>query len=354
MTIGEKIRELRRREDITQEQLAEYLSISTQAVSKWENNITLPDITMIVPLANFFHVTPDTLFDFDSEREAKDIDTYQAKSLELLNKGRTAEAIELWREAVSKYPQNFNCCYQLSSVLYFTAINICDKSKRENMLHEVASICERILRDCTDDDIRSSARQILVFSYSALHDEENAVKNAMQTTTIHVSREMLLPNVYDDPEKRRESTQRLIYILFDQFIINAAYMDYRSTEDKIKALETITEIAKLFIPDGNYLFLHVHIENIHLLLAHAYAEKLDRENTIKQLKLAIFHAKAYDNQPDGDINYTSVFIDSCTNNKSKNTKNYDSSDAELIRRELGYKCYDFIRDDSEFQSLFNK
>ena len=38
MTIGEKIRELRREENITQEQLAEYLNISCQAVSKWENN----------------------------------------------------------------------------------------------------------------------------------------------------------------------------------------------------------------------------------------------------------------------------------------------------------------------------
>ena len=46
MNIGNKIRELRKQQGITQEQLAESIGISFQAVSKWENNIALPDITL--------------------------------------------------------------------------------------------------------------------------------------------------------------------------------------------------------------------------------------------------------------------------------------------------------------------
>lgn len=42
MNIGNKIRELRKQRGITQEQLAESIGISFQAVSKWENNIALP------------------------------------------------------------------------------------------------------------------------------------------------------------------------------------------------------------------------------------------------------------------------------------------------------------------------
>ncbi len=59
--IGEKIKELRKAQDVTQEKLADYLNISYQAVSKWENGLALPDITLIPALSNFFGVTSDYL-----------------------------------------------------------------------------------------------------------------------------------------------------------------------------------------------------------------------------------------------------------------------------------------------------
>ena len=51
MMIGEKIKTLRREMKLTQEQLAEYLDISSQAVSKWETGISSPDIDMLPRLA---------------------------------------------------------------------------------------------------------------------------------------------------------------------------------------------------------------------------------------------------------------------------------------------------------------
>jgi transcriptional regulator with XRE-family HTH domain len=53
MNIGNRIKTLRKQRGITQEQLANAIGISFQAVSKWENNIALPDITMAPVLANF-------------------------------------------------------------------------------------------------------------------------------------------------------------------------------------------------------------------------------------------------------------------------------------------------------------
>lgn len=44
LKIGEKIKELRKAQDVTQEKLADYLNISYQAVSKWENGLALPDL----------------------------------------------------------------------------------------------------------------------------------------------------------------------------------------------------------------------------------------------------------------------------------------------------------------------
>ena len=54
MSIGSKIRELRKKKGVTQEQLANSLHISFQAVSKWENNIAMPDITLAPVIARPF------------------------------------------------------------------------------------------------------------------------------------------------------------------------------------------------------------------------------------------------------------------------------------------------------------
>ena len=61
MTIGQTIKTLRREQDITQEQLAEYLCVSPQAVSQWETDRTAPDISQLPALANVFGVTTDRL-----------------------------------------------------------------------------------------------------------------------------------------------------------------------------------------------------------------------------------------------------------------------------------------------------
>lgn len=61
MSFGNIIKKLRSDRNMTQEQLAEVLSISAQAVSRWETNIALPDISLLPILANFFDVTTDFL-----------------------------------------------------------------------------------------------------------------------------------------------------------------------------------------------------------------------------------------------------------------------------------------------------
>ena len=59
MTFGQTIKSLRREANMTQESLAELLSISPQAVSRWETDVAMPDISLLPPLANLFNVTTD-------------------------------------------------------------------------------------------------------------------------------------------------------------------------------------------------------------------------------------------------------------------------------------------------------
>ena len=64
--MGEKIRTLRKSRNISQEILAQYLGVSFQAVSKWENGSAMPDVAMIPAIASFFEVSTDELFDYNT------------------------------------------------------------------------------------------------------------------------------------------------------------------------------------------------------------------------------------------------------------------------------------------------
>ena len=64
MSIGKNIKRLRQNKNITQEQLAQALHLSNQAVSKWEKETALPDISLLPLLADYFGITIDELFDY--------------------------------------------------------------------------------------------------------------------------------------------------------------------------------------------------------------------------------------------------------------------------------------------------
>ena len=55
-TLGSRIAELRRKKNMTQEELAAELGVTPQAVSKWENDLSCPDITLLPQLARLFDV----------------------------------------------------------------------------------------------------------------------------------------------------------------------------------------------------------------------------------------------------------------------------------------------------------
>ena len=60
-TLGTRISEYRKLKGMTQEQLATQLNVSSQAVSKWENDLSIPDLPILIQLADLFHVTLDEL-----------------------------------------------------------------------------------------------------------------------------------------------------------------------------------------------------------------------------------------------------------------------------------------------------
>ena len=358
MNIGMTIKKYRKKRDLTQEQLSEYLNVSVSAVSQWESGKTLPDVSMLLALANFFDVTLDELFDRTSIDKEKEIDEYNKKDLEYDNQGEVGKQLALWREATQKYPGDFHCLNSLSHALLSTLYCGWNPNEIEGNAKECIAISERILRDCTDSNLRNSAIQILVLVYSykdlPIANEEKAVEYALMAGNMVVCRESLLEHAYfteESKEKRLSTKHTNILSFMDSLTENLYYGTYKSTEESIQACNAALTLWKTLIYDGNYLFYHCRVTKIYEMLARAYGKLGKEEETIDALKSALYHAKCFDTLPKDEQHYTSIFVNAASSDASKFSKNYTESDIDTVKEFMKSKVFDFLRHDERFLSL---
>jgi len=70
MTLGQKLKEIRKKFGLSQEQLAEIMNVSRQAITKWENDTGMPDVSNLQELSKIFNLTVDYLLENDNSLPA--------------------------------------------------------------------------------------------------------------------------------------------------------------------------------------------------------------------------------------------------------------------------------------------
>ena len=116
INLEKNLRKLRKEKGNTQEELAKFLNISVQSVSKWECGDGHPDITLLPSIATYYSVTIDTLFGISEVEKNKRIEEIANKYFEIrINKlpdgtsdkmYRIDDGIELIRNALREFPNN--------------------------------------------------------------------------------------------------------------------------------------------------------------------------------------------------------------------------------------------------------
>lgn len=120
INLSEKLKNLRKEKGISQEKLADYLGISFQAVSKWENDNTYPDISLLPEISRFFGITVDELLQVEKLDEKELYSDYESRAEELFRIGKDSEVLALWQEAYKKMPNNIQVKEMLMSSYYDT------------------------------------------------------------------------------------------------------------------------------------------------------------------------------------------------------------------------------------------
>lgn len=235
LNIGNIIKELRKEKQLTQEQLAERLGISFQAISKWENNIALPDITLVPKIAQVLGVTTDKLFSYNQQDIHSEIDDICNNAYEF-RESNPAKSREILEEGLKKYPGN--------DILLNNLLYVMNYSKEPDATIKLAS---KLIAATTLSDVKYDALRFLAYAYNAKGDTESAVSALEQIPEIYFTKLSEMAFVLSGKPKF-DAAEKQKWISFEILIQMMWKMAecYEENGDINKAIEE-TEKALAFI-----------------------------------------------------------------------------------------------------------
>lgn len=210
MSFGQTIKKLRRDADMTQEQLAELLMISPQAVSRWETDAAMPDISLLAPLANLFNVTTDSLLGVDIYKKDEKVRELSDEIHHLYSSDfeKWADALELTRKGLKQYPGEWELKYWLMFLLIWNHANG-DKELNDKCIREAIPICEDIFANDTNEWRRQRAKLNIIRFGKSVGQSERAKELWQELPDVMDSKEALESWVVPDDERLEVEKKQL-------------------------------------------------------------------------------------------------------------------------------------------------
>ena len=192
ITIGDNLKQLRQQKGLTQEQLADVFGVSAQAVSRWENNTSYPDITLLPGLAIYFNTSVDAIVGMDEIRNEETLCRIHTEINKLVISGQTEKAVSLIRDSLKIYPND-------SGLLMSLGETLAHQQDDPAATQEAISIAERVLQS---NDVSTKAKGTtsanLLFLYLRAGQDEKTKALIRSLPHIWESREILMPEVYGE------------------------------------------------------------------------------------------------------------------------------------------------------------
>ena len=303
-TMGQIIRRLRKERGMTQEELAELLGITFQAVSKWENDTGLPDISQVVPLARVFGVSTDTLFGVfginDSDEVRNIIKNAQKCLSQSLDSSGMLNKYLALQEGLKQFPNNtilLRECLEAGLALSYPENDIYDVEHAQSIYQECIRYANLVITYSENASDIMRAHMIMVMLHSAYGNFKEARAHIEQFPSradfnIHVMYSFYSHWKQDGHEigscqyaimHYLEGAMRSVARLAKAFVSSG---EYESAE---KAIETVFEIIDcIFKDDAVKPPIHYRDHgDLYLLLAEAYLKDGKRDKALDSLERMI-------------------------------------------------------------------
>ena len=240
INIGDNLKQLRLQKGLTQEQLADVFDVSAQAVSRWENNTSYPDITLLPGLAIFFNTSVDAIVGMDEIRKEETLRNIHGQINDLVISAQTDKAIALIRDSLKIYPND-------SGLLMSLGETLAHQHDYPAATQEAISIAERILQS-NDVSIKAKGTTSanLLFLYLRAGKKEKAEFLIRSLPHIWESREILMPEVYDGEEYTEAFKKCIVKVL--SFLCQKIET---ATERQIGATPTYIQLGVDFTPTAS-------------------------------------------------------------------------------------------------------
>ena len=357
LIICDNLKELRKKKNNTQEDLAEFLTVSINAVSKWERGDCYPDIELLPRIAVYYDTTVDNLLGVSEERKKQKINEYRNQTHEFWKSGDSLACVELWRNAAKEFPNDNNVMWQLMQALSnaaggleaFPADDKDGETKKNEFLKEAVEIGEALSAKVNDQTIMYQAMYRLCGAYKDLGEIEKAVKTANKLPPIWFNKDESLLFLLEGAELKTHLQNFLLSLIgsFGNVMQHLSRCDY-DDEQKIRIYEKVIQIIKLLFEDGDYGTQHLNLRSRYLEIAETCAKMNDADAVIENLSAAAEHAIACDLLEE-NIPYTSLLFN--TQKIQGYGKTYMTNESQNLLKGMAAEHFDFCRDNERFIKL---
>lgn len=350
ITLGENIRRLRTDSSLTQEQLAEAVGVSPQAVSRWETGISYPDITLLPVLANLFNATTDTLLGVDIAQKQKEIEKALEYNSTLHREGKYHESEDFIREKLKLYPDSADLTYQLA---YALDKYIADGEQQKAIDAEIEALCNRSIQLDSGTWITHAARQMLCLLYNRQGQHEKAMEIADSMPTWWVSREFLMQYVMPMEQAAAQRQYNLV-ALMDMMILHLKKIawDMDSDEKSIEVLDKAVALGQLIAGD-DMKFHHARICKCHLWRARYFTRMGDKDSAFAALESALHHAIEFERRPECS-KYEAFWLWRIEDVRANERKDEPETLYQHLLKKVQENCFDNLRSDERYSALCAK
>lgn len=307
--IGENIKRLRNQRGITQETLADRMHISAAAVSKWERNESLPDISMVLPLASYFGVSTDEILGLDAAKMQEKIQNILSEKKRLSALGKAREAFELMVRAYDEFPNDWHIIEEYMWQLNYDP-NCTGPYGNEVHKQELYALCDRVLDECTVDKVRYSALSIMSGLYVIDGQTEKAIQTVKRFPDMYHTEAAELENCFERGTKEwwvqvRENIFEYTEAL--QVKIRNTALFAEDPTEQIRILKKAVALMELVFDDGDYGFGYYHLAELYIWIANRYVSINDLDAAFENYEKGLACARAYDTLPKTSV-HTSFLV----------------------------------------------
>ena len=358
--IGSIIKKLRAENNITQDTLATAIGVTPQAISRWESEGGYPDIELLPMLADFFSVSIDELLGYKLSQREEEILTIKKEISRLAEAGTLEERITFARNAISRYPTDFEIKENLAVCLY----HLWNDTRNSDLFKEIENLCSSVVTDCKDDDIRYCAITVLVSIYASTKQPEKALHTVNMLTPLKYCREFTKSSGLGDGNTElyiQDEIDKLTDCLgtaISNYALNNDLPNDPSTWDKkIEMLTASNQLYKMIYGD-NLMFYHVRLSQNYWLISTYLISQGKTEDCLASLEKACHHVIEYDKayMSDHEKSYTSIFTDKLiypTPGKDFHELT-EHTQCYYTLKKLQHQRYDSIRQESRFILIIEK